>query len=803
MIQKMLRCMFLFVFAALGLSMAHAGHPDVNVLSIGGLQRGTSKEVTLSGARLGDAKSVLFYAPGLTASGITKVDNNVVKLTVEADGSVLPDLYPFRLVTDTGVSNMRLLNVSALPSVAEVEPNNDFTKPQPIPVNCTIDGIVQSEDVDYFVVELKEGQPLHVEMEGVRQSYLNDFFDSYVAIYDEKRFEIAANDDSVFLQQDSLTSIKAPADGKYIIEVRESSFGGNDRTKYRLHVGSFPRPIAIYPSGGNPGKPLEATCIDALGNTWTETFELPASEEESFKVWSRREDIVAPSPNHLRVSALPNVLEAEPNSDHNKIESTHPVPVAFNGILESEQDRDFWVFEAKKDQQLEIRVHARNPFRSQVDPVLQVWKVGGGVLAGNDDQGGPDSYLQFKVPADGKYALCISDHLGRYGKHFVYRAEILLQTPSLEATISEQERYVSQTVEVPRGGRMAVEVNVSRRFVGGEAKLEVANLPPGVAHADTLCANDLGKVLMLFRGDSQTPNSGSLAMLNTTIQTAPDQKVVGKLRQRTQLVRGQNNTDVWGRFDQRLAVALIDPAPFDIEVVEPKVPLVRNGALPLTINIKRKEGFDKPVSVRLLDIPPGVGASAVTIPGDKSTIDMPLTANGGAAIRKWPLILLATTDIGNGPIKLASEFFQLEVVEPLFEFKFAKTMAEQGKPADVVIGAKLKRPIEGKVEIEILGVPPGTTPSTPKQELAPDKDRLAFQLQIPPETRAGNYKTIVFRGTVTNELGVITQTNGNAEIQIDVPVVAPSGPTTTTPAAPAPTDRPLTRLEQLKQQRGR
>ena len=789
-------------------SFATAGHPDANVLSIPGLQRGTSAEIKISGARLGDANALLFYSPGLSASNIVKVDANNITATITAEPTVLPDLHAFRVVTNTGISNMRLLGVSAMPTVLEAEPNNDFSKPQLIPYNSTVDGVVLNEDVDYYAVELKAGQKLNVEVEGLRLSYLNDFFDPYIAIYDEKRFEIAASDDSVFLQQDCLAAITAPSDGKYIIEVRESSFGGNERAKYRLHIGGFPRPVAILPSGGPPGKPLETTCIDALGNTWQETFTMPAMPIETHQVWSQANGVIAPSPNFLRVQDIPNVMESEPNADHNKVETVSAIPAAFNGILESANDRDFWVFEAKKDQQLEIRVHARNPHRSQVDAMLQVWKVGGGSIAGNDDSGGPDSYLQFKVPADGKYALCVFDHLGRFGKHFVYRAEVLLQTPAVEATITEQERYVSQTVEVPRGGRMAIEVNVGRKFVGGDAKIVAKDLPPGMTQEDAMCPTDLGKVMMLFHGDAAAPNAGKLVDFKTTIQSTPETAIVGKLRQRTQMVRGQNNVDVWGRFDDRLAVALIDPVPFEMTVVQPQVPLVRNGSLALTINIKRNEGFDKPVGVRLLNPPPGVGASAVTIPGDKSTIEMPLTANNGAAIRKWPLVLMATTDVGYGPVRLASEFFQVEVAEPLFEFKFAKTVAEQGKPVDVVLGAKLKRPVEGKVEIEILGVPPGTTATNAKQVLAPEIDRLAFALQIPAETRAGNYKTIVYRGTVTSDKGVITQTNGNSEIQIDVPIAPPaSTPATSvaaTPATPAaPTDKPLTRLEQLRQQRGK
>jgi hypothetical protein len=791
----------------LSVPVAWAAVPEANSLSVAGLQRGTSVELTISGARLGDAHSLLFFNPGLEASNITKVDDNNIKVTITASADAACDLHPFRVVTNTGISNMRLLNVSALPSVQETEPNNEFTAAQAITLNCTVNGVVQNEDVDYFAVDLKQGQQINVELEGLRHAYLNDFFDPYIAIYDAKRFELVASDDSVFLQQDSLCSMVAPADGRYVIEVRESSFGGNDRCKYRLHVGSFPRPVAILPSGGQPGVPLKATCIDMLGNRWEETFDMPASPAEKHLIWSKRGQEQAPSPNYVRVVDAANVLESEPNADHNKIEASYPVPVAYNGILESEGDKDFWVFEAKKNQQLEIRVHARVPMRSSVDPVLQIWKIGGGVLAGNDDSGGPDSYLSFKVPDDGKYAVCVYDHLGRSGPHFVYRVEVLPQTPEVGTTVNEQERYISQTVVVPRGARMAIETNVVRKFIGGEANLKASELPPGMSHSEGICPADLGTIPMLFRGDAAATNAGRLVDLMASISPTPEQVVSGPLRQRTQLIRGQNNVDVWGRWESKLAVALTDPSPFDVEVVQPQVPLVRNGSLNLVVNAKRSAGYDKPIQLRLLSNPPGIGFSAVTIPGDQSSVLLPLTANNGAALRTWPIVVIATGDSGFGPIRIASEFVKLEVSDSLFEFKFAKTLGEQGKPVDIVVGTKLKKPVEGNIEIEILGVPPGTQATTPKVTIPADATKVVFPLHIPAETRAGNYKTIVCRATVTNDKGVITQTNGNGEIQIDVPIAAPAATagnaTAATTAAAAPDAKPLTRLEQLRQQRGK
>lgn len=792
-----------------GAHFAWASQPEANALSVVGVQRGQSVEVQISGARLGDARELLFYTPGLTASNVTKVDDNNIKVTITAAADAKPQLHPFRVVTASGTSNLRLFGVSALPTLAETEPNSEFTKAQEIAFNTTIDGVVLNEDVDYYSVELEAGQRLNVELEGLRHAYLNNFFDPYVAIYDANRFEITASDDSVFLQQDCLCSMVAPAKGRYIIEVRESSFGGSDQCKYRLHVGGFPRPVAILPSGGPAGQPLTATCIDLLGNTWQETFDIPAdARTQSAGVWSQQGGLIAPSPNMLRVNSLPNVLETEPNSDYNAIPTSHPVPVAFNGILETEQDRDYWIIEAKKDQQLDISVHARTPLRSQVDPVLQIFKVGGGGLASNDDQGGPDSYLSFKVPEDGKYAVCVSDHLGRGGKHFVYRVEVAAAEAEVGTTVNEQERYVSQMVNIPKGARMAIEANLARKNVGGEGRISVPDLPAGATHSDGLVVADQSLIQMIFRAPADAANASKLVDLSASLVVSPERTLTGFLNQRTQLIRGQNNVDVWGMWHDRLVVNIVDAVPFDIEIVQPQVPIVRNGSMSLTINAKRNPGFDKPINLRILTAPAGIGASPVTIPGDQSTVQMNITANNGAAIRKSPILVLATTDSGFGPVTIASEFVELDVQDALFQFKFAKTMAEQGKPADVVVGIELTRPAEGTVEVELLGFPPGTTCATAKITVAADAKQLIFPLTIPVETRAGNYKTLVCRGTVTSDKGLISQTNGNAEVQIDVPVAPPPAPAaaapmpTPAPAPAAPADKPLSRLEQLRQEKG-
>src|SRR5262249_39205670 len=154
----------------------------------------------------------------------------------------------FRVRTAAGISTLRSFWVGALPCVDEKEPNNDFAKPQPIPLNITVHGVVDNEDVDYFQIEAKKGQRITVEIEAMRLG--NAYFDPYIAILDSKRFELASSDDTPLLAQDGCLSVIAPADGHYVIEVRESAYRGNGACQYRLHVGTMPRPLAVFPPGG-------------------------------------------------------------------------------------------------------------------------------------------------------------------------------------------------------------------------------------------------------------------------------------------------------------------------------------------------------------------------------------------------------------------------------------------------------------------------------------------------------------------------------------------------------------------------
>ncbi|MEO6435418.1 MAG: pre-peptidase C-terminal domain-containing protein, partial [Tepidisphaeraceae bacterium] len=459
-----------------------------SVLPRGG-QRGAEVELVFAGDRLADAQEVIFYTSGLSVKKLEAATPQQLKIKVAIASDAALGEHPLRVRTATGISELRTFWVGALPVVEEKEPNSDFAQPQKIELNTTIAGVIDNEDVDYFIIEAKKGQCLTVDVEGIRLG--DTMFDPYVAIFDKNRFELAACDDSPLLLQDPVASITAPGDDQYIVQVRESAYGGNASCRYRLHIGTFPRPRVAFPAGGQAGKELATQLIGDASGPIAQTISLPAEPGE-FRLVVDRSGQTPPSPNYLRVSPFANALEAEPN-DEGKTATIipGPLPAAANGVVASTGDVDHFRITAKAGQVFDLSVYARR-LRSPLDPVLAVFDATGKVLAENDDTNGPDSYLRFAVPADGEYIIRVHDQLHGGGPQYVYRVEMVPVQPRLDLSIpliaaNSQER---QAIVVPRGNRFATLVRATRADFAGEVKLKIDDLPPGVTvTAEPVAAN--------------------------------------------------------------------------------------------------------------------------------------------------------------------------------------------------------------------------------------------------------------------------------------------------------------------------
>jgi hypothetical protein len=786
---------------------ASAASPSLGSVQPRGAQRGTDATFVLSGGNLADAQEVIFYSPGITVTKLEVVNANQLKAAVKIATDCRLGEQALRVRTATGITELRTLWVGALPVVDEKEPNSDFAAPQKIPLNCTVHGIADNEDVDYYAVEAKKGQRISVEIEGMRLG--TTFFDPYIAILDSKRFELATSDDTPLFKQDGCLSIIAPADGTYVVMVRETSYQGNGACQYRLHVGTFPRPLAVVPAGGKLGEEVELRFIgDATGEI-KQKVKLPATmpKDGQFEVFCQDAGGISPSGLPFRLSeSATNVIETEPN--HTAAQATPGVlPCAFNGVISKAEEVDFFKFAAKKGQVFDVHCYARR-LGSALDSLMYMGLLGQGAFIGNDDAIGPDSYFRATIPQDGEYWISVTDHLKKGGPAYTYRIEITPVEPKLALSAPPFAQFTQerQAYAVPRGNRFATFVNAGRIDFGGDVNVKAEGLPAKVTVATDVVPGNMSLTPMVFEAAADAPLgtgrvsfSGTHADLNVKIKSAFDV--------RSDFVYSAPGQSLYTfKSEPETMLAVTEAVPFKISIVEPKVPLVHGGSMNLKIVAERAPGFKAPIAIVPLYNPPGVGsASSVVIPEGQTEVLFPINANGGAPVRKWKYVVLAQAAIASGPVWVSSQLATIEIALPYMQLSLERGAVEQGKDAQMFVKITNAKPFAGSAKMRLIGLP--TKVTTQELDITKDTKEIAFPIKVELTAPAGIHRNLFCQITVIENGEPVLHSLGGSELRIDVPlppkkdapapVVAKkdNSPPMPTPAAPP---KRLSRLEQLR-----
>ncbi len=759
------------IFLAFLAAASLAASPSLLRVSPPGGQRGAEVAVTLEGSRLQEAKEILLYDPDITVikldSAADKKADKAVKATLRVAPLARLGEHQLRLRTTTGVTELRTFWVGALPSVEEIEPNNDFNTPQKIDLNVTVHGTILPEDVDHYAVQCRKGQRLTAEIEGMRLG--NVMLDPCVAIYDEHHRLLDASDGSTLLMQDSIASIICPRDGKYTIQVHDAAYGGDANAHYRLHVGTFPRPRIAFPLGGQVGQSLTASLLGDAAGPFTMPVQLPGNPLERFAVFARDSNGIAPSPNCLRVSPFASLREKEPNNDlatANIVDT--PPPVGIDGVIAEPGDEDWFKFKARKGIAYDVNVYARR-LRSPLDPVLYVYDSARKQLATNDDTGGPDSYIRFTPPADGEYALRIRDQLRGGSPQHVYRIEIVPAAPALSVYIpnanNNQPTQERQAIAIPRGGRFATAIRVNRRDFSGEVMLAAERLPQGVKmHVEPLGPN-FDQFAAVFEAAADAPLSGLLTHLHATSTDPQQPKVEGESEQAVELITGPNNTSFYATHTNLLAVVVTNEAPFSIAIVPPKNPVPQGGSLGLRVKATRAAGFNGPIALRSLVNPPGLSAgTGVLIPVNQTEAVIPMSAAREATAHNWPLAVLGSADVG-GLLWVSSPLEHIEVCPAIVAINLQRAAIERGNTGQLIGDLTIKTPFTGKAKLSLRGLPANTTADD--VEIVAGDVKAAFTIHTTDKSPAGQHKALYCTLSLDKNGETITQNAGSGVLRID------------------------------------
>ncbi len=760
-----------------GATAVFATAPNLTAVAPAGGQRGKKVEVTLRGERLADAQDVMFYGSGLTLEKISEAKDKEVKaiFTVAEDCPI--GEHALRLRTAGGVSALRLFYVGALPSLEEKEPNNEPAKAQAVALNTTVQGTIGNEDIDWFSVEAKKDQRLSFEIEGARLG--RTMFDPIITVQDSAGKIVASSDDTPLLGHDGFVSLLAPADGKYLIQVRDVTYTGAGHF-YRMHVGTFPRPAAIFPLGGKVGETLAAKFIGDPTGDFTQSITLPGAVTEKFGAEANHDGLAA-SPNWLRVTTLANAESVKAGSTAANAPLLNlPAPLAYNGVLETKGDAAFFKFKAKKDQNLDFQVYARR-LGSPLDSVLTILDAKGKSLGNNDDAAGnPDSATRVKIPEDGEYTVKVADQLNRGGPRFTYRVEIAEVQPALTLSIPDTARYDNETrksIVVPRGNRFAVLLNINRDVFNGDLNIACDGLPAGVkAEADTV-PGSLSAVPVVFEAADDAPMGGKL--LSPVAQPVPaaDGKVANvasRFRHTVEWVRIQNDTVYTKSEVNQIAAAVVEEVPYKVRIIQPHVPIVQNGEMILRIVAERQEGFDEPISVKMLWNPPGITSLPdVTIPKGESSVDYKLNASNKAEARKWKIAVVAGATVKGGTAYVSSQLAELEIAAPFLIGKIDLTKIERGQPTKLVCKLEQKVPFEGVATARLVGLPPNTTAQD--VSITKDSKEAVFEIVTNDKSPLGNHKNIFCSVAIAPDCEPITNLIAQGSmIRIDPPRAKPA-----------------------------
>ncbi len=744
------------------------------------LQRGTVTTVHLRCAWLPSAEDILFYSPGLVCQDLTLLEQSkglppdgreyLATIRVSADCRI--GQHRFRIRDRGGLSTLHTLYVGPLPRLAERLRATTFEDPQDVALNTTVSGYISEVgQLDWYRVMVKKGQRLNVDVQAVRMA--QGLFDAHVTVFDARARVLAESDDTGLGLHDPITGLIAGTSGPCMIAIRESGYGNEGsykgpRGRYLLHVGTFPRPLAVIAAGRVSDKLVRMTFLGDPRGPFTQLLAVSTDRNRSVfgttTVTPTLDGRSAPTPHPIRVNHLATVVETEPNDDWRKLPpSEQTAPAAFAGVISKPGDVDTFRFRAEKGQRLRVQVYARRLY-SRLDSVISVHRVRDGTnVAGGDDPPrrhrtslfaynshhagwfAQDAYTEMTANEGGGYVVEVADHLKKGGIDYHYRIEVTRIEPKLTLFVRRDPPYwrgtPGQSVSVPRGNRYAVIVeNLRQNCPEGPLAVAADGLPPGVSvEAPGLTGR---RVPMLFTATGDARRTAGLVRFRST--DALGRPLATQFEQTVFYGLNPPNYAFFGVDSERLAVAVAEDYPVHLELEPPEAPLVQEGEAVLKIRARVGPGLRRKVWLSMLYTPPGISAelSSPMTDGER-VVEMRLEANREARPGRWPIAVVSreATQLRGGGV--STQLRTLEVLPAFLDLVLTRAILPRGETVGLKGQLEQKVEFTGAAKAELLGLPEGVTARP--VEIDATSQSITFPVTAAATAPTGLHKTLSCR----------------------------------------------------------
>jgi hypothetical protein len=495
----------------------------LHTVSPAGGKVGSTFNVSVTGEKLDELSGLQSSHRGIAGE---KTGSNTFKITIEKD--VPPGTYDVRVLGKSGASNPRAFAVGVLDEVAKVK--NSLGNPQSIALETTINGRTETNAVDYFRFEAKQGQRVLMRCDARK---LDSKLEPVLTLADNGGREVAHS------RSGGLLDYTPTSDGEFVLRLHDVTYRGSPEFFYRLSVGTFPHidyalPIAngtkakfaLFGRNLPGGKVVDAKAKPALERMEVKLAaddpvlrkplaSMPA--QSALDLFEYR--IGASEPVLLRFPTAPVLGEQEPN---NTLAAARKitVPCEIAGQLFPNGDRDWFSFEAKKGEVFWIEVVSHR-LGLPTDPFVLVQRAttngAADVLELNDSEanfGGPefntthrDPSGKFEVKEEGTYLVQVRDLFTQSQRNPALVYQLTIRKPSPDFRLAavpvaavpakkDAKDVGVSTTSLRRGETLPIKVIAFRRDgFDGEISV-VADLPDGVAAVP--CVIEKGKTSALL-----------------------------------------------------------------------------------------------------------------------------------------------------------------------------------------------------------------------------------------------------------------------------------------------------------------
>ena len=640
--------------------------PQLHRITPIGINAPGEVEVSILGADLEGADALLFDHPGLKAAF---VKDKVFKLTVAAD--VPAGTYDVRAVGRFGVTNPRLLSIThGLQDVTEVEPNNAADKAQSITINSAVNGQSDGNNQDLYRLPLKQGQRVLMDVQSAR---LDTEMDPTLVLFGPNGQQLASNSD--YYGRDPLIDFQAPADGDYLIEVRDLTYRGG--YPYRLVVSIQPHIENVFPRAVQAGQTVELTVLGQnlgagsqpspwkLGDLSLEMRKLPITGSTNilptgayrFLEHASQHSVlptaatctligeqIAPlnaNPQILLVTDSPTSVEAEPNDTKEQAQAL-TLPTILSARFDRERDVDWYTFETdEKGGAYGFDVYCER-IAGRADPYLAVTDEKGNMAGSLDDFGHRiasfDGHLRdpsgsINLAPKTRYRVMVKDAYGRGGARYQYVLSIRKPQPDFFVASMQPGNNMAGTT-IWQGGTEQLDIVVhAKDGFTDSIQVTAEGLPPGLHAAPlTITSNQRG-TLVLWADDNAAPWTGPVKLFATA-------KVGETTLRREVRAFCRVYNQVGSRETRDHVFAVRERAPFKLSVEPERITVEAGQKADVKLRLVRHwSDFKNAVNFQPLNFPGQFQLGNGTIAADQTELPISIMVQAGTRPADYTLVI--------------------------------------------------------------------------------------------------------------------------------------------------------------------